>query len=528
MTKNDDHYYKLLLYIAIAISVGYIISFAIINFCGFNGFCTADMYEDTYVSKLIWEQKTLFPTGWVFGNQLYVITTPVLAAVFYGATGSINLSMAMATTVMTFLIIISFFWMIRPFVTKKIAVFGVLALLSCVICPYAVETLEGQIFYVMASYYAAYLITLCVVFGDYARAVTDLSRRFFTIAFFLSIALSFCTGMQSIRQTAIMIAPLLLFETLRIIRMAVGSKNFRPLLSVRVLTVVSANIAGLITAKLMHIPSVSIYGDVAFAFGNISERLATDARAIFAVTGLKYLWNDSQNIFLGIFAALLIITVLYAIIRIFRERNIADEGLTIYSELCILSLIVVLAANLVMDLSMRSLYLFVWFPLAAVSVCILLNHTHGAKLKAIAGALCIFAVINLCFSYLPCIYTALSPDLSTKKQISDYLCENDYEILYGDWNTVTSIAVYSDGEVTAASWHQEPLSILKYINPQDLYSESDNDNAAYLITRGEKDYFLAAAQSVNAKLTLKATFDSDAYEVYESSKQLMHFEDDAD
>lgn len=528
MTKYDDRNYKLLLYVAIAISVGYLITFAVINFCGFKCYCTADVYEDTYIAKLMWEQKTLFPIDWVFGNQLYVITTPVLAAVFYGITGSMNLSMAIATTVMTILIIISFFWMVSPFVSRKIAVFGILTLLSCVIGPFVAATIEGQIFYLMASYYAAYLITICVVFGDYARGATDHSHRFFTIAFFLSVALSFCTGMQSIRQTAIMTVPLLAFEALRLIRMAAGKKDLRLLLSVRVLAVAIANVAGLVTAKLMHIPNVSIYGDVAVSLGNIGEKLSTDLRALGSITGIKYLWNEDQNILLAIFAMLLIIVVLYVIIRLLKKRNIMDDGLAIYSILFALSMLFVLAVNLVMDISLRSIYLFVWYPLAAVSVCVLLKYISGAKRVIAAGVLCVFAVLNLCFSYLPCAYEAFLPNSSIEKQVCDYLCENDYEIIYGQWNTAATIATYSDGEVTAASWNIEPLCILEYINPQDLYSEEDNDKAAYIVLPGEKDAFLAYAQSVNAEVTEKTSFSSGNCLLYESSKQLMHFEDDAD
>jgi hypothetical protein len=528
LTKHRDRNYKFLLYAAIAIATGYIIAFAIINFFGFTDFCTADMYEDTYIAKLIWEQKTLFPSGWVFGNQLYVIATPVLAAAFYGLTGSMNLSMAFATTVMTILIIISFFWMIHPFVNKKIAVFGVLTLLSCVIGPFIAETIEGQIFYLMASYYAAYLITLCIVFGDYARGATDHSRRFLTVSFILGLVLCFCTGMQSLRQTAIMIVPLLGFEALRLISMAAGKKDLRPLLSVRVLAMAVANVAGLVTAKLMHIPSVSIYGDVAVSLGNIGEKLSTDARALGSITGIKYLWNENQNILLGIFAVLLIIVVLYAFIRSLRKSNIMDDGLAIYCALFTLSMLSVLAVNLVMDISLRSIYLFVWYPLAAVSVCVLLKYTRGAKRMIAAGILCVFAVLNLCFSYLPCIYKTFSPNCSTEKQICEYLCENDYELIYGQWITVANVAAFSDGEIAAGSWHLKPLCILEYINPQDLYSEEDNDKAAYLVVQREEDEFLAYAQSVNAEVTAKTSFSSGNCILYESSKQLMHFDNSVD
>ena len=80
----------------------------IINFQGFPRYCDTDMYSDTLVAKLMWEQKTLFPQNWVFGNQFYVIATPVLCALFYGVTGNLNFSMGLAFTVMGLLILVSF------------------------------------------------------------------------------------------------------------------------------------------------------------------------------------------------------------------------------------------------------------------------------------------------------------------------------------------------------------------------------------------------------------------------------------
>ena len=41
----------------------YLVAFGIINFAGFARFCTTDMYEDTLIARLMWEQKTLFPKG---------------------------------------------------------------------------------------------------------------------------------------------------------------------------------------------------------------------------------------------------------------------------------------------------------------------------------------------------------------------------------------------------------------------------------------------------------------------------------
>ena len=150
--------------------------FAIVNFAGFAYFCNADMYEDTLVARLMWEQKTLFPENYIFGNQYYVIATPVFAALFYGLTGSMNTAMALATTLMSLLIVLSLGWMIKPYIKSRSARLAVLlTLAAAVYVPHILETDEGQLFFVMASYYACYLITFFFLAGDYVRARTDSS-----------------------------------------------------------------------------------------------------------------------------------------------------------------------------------------------------------------------------------------------------------------------------------------------------------------------------------------------------------------
>ena len=64
----------------------FLLSFLIINFKLFPEFCDSDMFVDLYPARLMWEQKKLFPEGWVFGNQYFVIASPVWTAFFYGLT----------------------------------------------------------------------------------------------------------------------------------------------------------------------------------------------------------------------------------------------------------------------------------------------------------------------------------------------------------------------------------------------------------------------------------------------------------
>ena len=136
--------------LAILVMACYFAVFAVINFKCFARFCEQDMYADTLVAMMMWEQKSLFPLGYVFGNQLYVVATPVLAALFYGLTGSPNTAMALATTVMSVLIMLSFFWLLRPAVKRGISLAcAMLMLVACAFGDKLVNQEMGQLLFIL-------------------------------------------------------------------------------------------------------------------------------------------------------------------------------------------------------------------------------------------------------------------------------------------------------------------------------------------------------------------------------------------
>lgn len=189
----------------------YLTTYAVINVFGFPLFADADMYTDTLVARLMWEQKTLFPNGWIFGNQFYIASTPVLAALFYGLVSNTNTAMILATSCMGLFLILSFSYCVRSFVKGILpCLIGLLALMAAIFAPDFPRTPCAQLFFLQASYYSCYLITFFVVVGDYARAFQSPQLRL--APWLLSCTLSFAMGMQSLRQTVAMALPIVAYE----------------------------------------------------------------------------------------------------------------------------------------------------------------------------------------------------------------------------------------------------------------------------------------------------------------------------
>ena len=505
--------------LTILVMACYFAVFAVINFKCFARFCEQDMYADTLVAMMMWEQKSLFPLGYVFGNQLYVVATPVLAALFYGFTGSPNTAMALATTVMSALIMLSFFWMLRPFVKRSLSLScAALMLAACAFGDKLANQEMGQLLFLLCSYYACYLITLFVVLGDYMRSVTEPGLR--PLPLVLSLLLCFATGMQSLRQTCIMVLPILAFEGLQLLLgfRAQGRAAFQerkmPLL--RTLAYAGANVAGLLFVKLFSVHQYTIFDS---APAGLSQRLADIYVAFRDVAGFG--WAGPEHPFFTLLLAFQLALLFGALFLQLRQLR-SGEALAQQWWLLLISIGAVTAAALFTSLQIRAVYLFTYYPLLALSAALVLEQAGPRLRRTMALALCLLSLTNLYGSYIPSIRSALAPQENPQEQISQWAVENGYELVYGGHSAVApGIAAYSDGALVAGCWDEEIMFKAKpYLNVQNIYSLEDVERAIFVFLPRELEYAHEAAANAGAELSFQGQYGE--FSVYTSTVQLMY------
>lgn len=505
--------------LALLVMACYLAVFAVVNFKCFARFCEQDMYADTLVARLMWEQKTLFPLGYVFGNQLYVVATPVLSALFYGLTGSPNTAMALATTVMSSLILLSLFWLLRPVVRRGLSLAcAMLMLVACAFGDKLVNQEMGQLLFVLCSYYACYLITLFVVMGDYTRSMTDPRPR--PLPLVLSLLLCFATGMQSLRQTCIMVLPILAFEGLQQLlgfaQQGRAAFHRRKMPLIRALAYAAANLAGVLFVKLFPVHQYTIFDAAPASF---SQRLADIYVAFRDVAGFG--WAGPEHPFFTLLLAFQLALLFGALalqLRQIRRRNALSD----LWWLLLISIAAVTAAALVASLQLRAVYLFMYYPLLALSAALVLERGKPRLRRFVALALCLLSLGNLYCSYIPSIRSALAPREEPLEQISAWAVENGYELVYGGHASVApGIAAYSDGALVAGCWDEAVmLKSKEYLNIQNVYSLEDVERAIFVFTPDELDYAHEAAVNAGAVLTFHGQYGE--LSVYTSTVQLMY------
>lgn len=496
--------------------------FFVINVWGFQDFCNSDVYADMQVAQRMWEQKTLFPDGWIFGNQYYVLATPVLAALFYGLTGNMTLAMTAATTTMTVLILWAFLWMIRPFVSDRALRYtGILLMITSIIAPWGPYSVNAMLFFLQASFYACYLITLFVVYGDYGRAHRGCAKR---SSWILSLILCFAMGMQSLRQTVVMVLPVLCCEVLRYLRnWLTGKKGICHAGGIRALSYGVANVAGHVIMNHLHVANASIYGSMrVVSLSEIPQRLLPARDAFYEVTGLDYVLQGNSSKVLAACIVCMILIVLAAAFLWLRQIRRQEEGVMLYWLLGMVGLVGVTLSTLVLDVTPRGIYLFLWFPLVAFSGILILQKVSVPWRQLAICFLCVLNLVNLWVCYKPYVDIALSGERNDAQQLCDWAVENGYQYVYGDyWGAAPEIAVYSNGALEAGCWHTaENVYQAELANtPQDIYGEEENEKAIYVFTSDDE----STGQQVAAerKVTLEKLAQFGDLRVYRASEPLM-------
>ena len=505
--------------------LAYLAVFTRIDFRGFARLCTSDMYEDTLVARLMWEQKTLFPKNYLFGNQFYVAATPVLSALFYGLTGSMNRAMAWATLCMSVFLLLSMEWMLRPYIRRpSIRTAVLLVFMASIFGPYSVFREDGQqLFFAMCSFYACYLISFFVVLGDYARARESEALRL--PALLLSLFLCFCTGMQSLRQTCVLILPLLCYEGLAALYRLIKKQPLYPagrrMRLRRALGYTAANLAGLVFIRLLPVRRHEIYGGASiFSGASLSDKLRDLHTALITVTGYEATrYGESRVFFILMFLALTLL-VLGAVYLFLRKRRGA-KGVGCFWLVAALGCLAVIAASFFTSVQLRPIYLFLYYTLPALSFALIAERAGPKLLAGLAAFFCVLSAANLYFSYKDDLRIALSDEPAPARQIADWAVENGYELVYGNQSmSAPDVAAYSDGKLIAGCWQDDFLfKISPHINIRDVYHIADYERAVFVFFEKEVPGMLAETSANGTEMTLQGQYDY--YSVYTASQQCL-------
>lgn len=498
-----------------------------------------DIYNDINYAKEAWKAKSIFPKDWIFGNQTYVVATPVLAALFYGIIGNGFTAMAIASCIMTVLIVLTYDWMTRTLFSYNERMAGFLFLIGVLLLKAHVATSQQgiQAFFTMASYYACYLINAFIVYGCYIRLRKGEFLGKHIAMSVIGIALSFGTGMQSLRQTAVMALPLVACEILMIIIYSIRDKKFAISSSTLFSAIVFvSNIAGLIAMKFIEINQNSIYGTTAFV-KSLKEFLKKgffNVEYVVLTFGLDSLELRVRLVVSTVFLLIILIGFILCVKDFFKNKCI-DQGRFTLVMLLTLGCVSVFAAGVLTDVVNRALYYFMIYPLLAVCVSYIIVKYPG-KRKAFFSIIAVFAAGMIAFRTVGTVGEIKNgkDENSTAHQIANYMLDNGYDTIYsvfglsGIMDGAEDIIVASGDKIHLVQYKRvdrsKPMKPVEYLCVKDGYKQWDNEKSLYLLREWELPKVRELAEKYGVEMTKQAQFGEGLY-LYSMSENLCVYTD---
>lgn len=510
-----------------------------INFSINPEYYDGDIYNDINYAKEAWKAKSLFLKDWIFGNQTYVVATPVLAALFYGITGNGFTAMAIASCIMTVLTLLTYDWMTRTLFSYNERTAGFLFMIGFLLLKAHVATSQQgiQAFFTMASYYACYLINAFIVYGCYVRIRQGKFTGKHIIPAIIGAALSFGTGMQSLRQTAVMALPLVACEVLLIIIYSAKDKRFAISYSTLFSAIVFiANIAGLVAMRFIEINQNSIYGTTAFvsSFKDFFRKLFLNMESVALTFGLDAL-ELRMRLVASIPFLLIILIGFILCVKDYIKNKCNEQGRFVLVMLLTLGCVSVFAAGVLTDVVNRALYYFMIYPLLAVCVSYIIVKFEK-KRDVLFAVVAVFTAGMIIFRTAGAVeeIKAGKDKNSTAHQIANYMLDNGYDTIYsvfglsGVMDGAENVVVASGDKIHIVQFKNvdssKPMKPVEYLCVKDGYKQWDNSKSLYLLRDHELPKVKKIAEKYDVTMAEKARF-GDGLFLYSMSENICIYTD---
>lgn len=411
-----------------------------------------DCYTYAYEGRLMFEARSFFPENWIFSNQFHIVSSPNLAALFYGLTKDSVSAMAFASSLSILLVLLSFLWCFKPFVEKQALWAGALCILGGVILGTdAALYISGlQVLYTMCSYYACYLIGILLTLGIWIRLRLGKHVSFWLIL--LDLLLNFALGMQSLREMLVLVIPLFMTEFLFSFypyekgkaRLHLSSLSFLFLWGV-----FAFELAGHFYMNSLHIPSTPNIGDLALDIlpSHVFPNFWASTKNLLRISGLSLAMDGIKYLPLSICALSIVAAVFFALFLIFKNRDRSPLAMSIVFSL--LSILCVYGIG-IFFMRTRDIYFFVYWLLASLSIVYLLNQEKFRLKNTVFAALTAICCINYCFSFIP-DFIDNNKNHNKLESFAQSLADNGVRVIYMDGMPVIAAASH-DRIVSQSYW----------------------------------------------------------------------------
>lgn len=522
-----------LLFIVVSVLILiYIGIFSYLNMAKYTQHVDSDIAVDAMLAREIWVEKDLTPSNWISSTERLVIGVPMLSAVFYGISGSMVFSMGLACVIVGLLFLAAITFTLRK---CKISWLGV-ATAVLAICALPINGLRNEdqmvpfvtlLWFLFADYYALHSICLFLSIAFYIHLVqhTEQKHKAFPVLTIWGVLVCLCGGLAlgGMRCLQVVALPLAVWE---IILLFMESRRFTSKLSKNRMIAAAFIFSLTFVACLAKLYPTNV--DYPMYFQNAAEmvtrltlRIPATILECLGIAGNCTLTSFSALMQMGILAVVAL--TIYGLIYLLRKSTgICREQRLLIGGLSVSFLLTVFIETVTTAELAHNYFFMVWFVIIATIAALVSNFEKTAPFfgRLIVICVCIFAVLNIGYTYADCITT--TDNLQEYEEVIDYMNAQDIDYGYAEFWDASRICIMTDGDITMGhSYQMEELGMYWWTTSTKWYVPSlpEDMKTAYVVKVADKEGFEAQFEDP-AAVTLG--FENQRFAVYISNKNFVH------
>lgn len=451
----------------------------ITNLFHYNYKMNSDIASEAILGKMIWESGQILPKGWYGSNEVRILCAPDLAALIYGITHDMNLSMGIACCAMTALVLASIVFFAKTMgMGRK---YRLLMAFLCLMIPSGFTSLELTCLF--ASYYAVHVIALFSTMAVYGRWIkTGAAGRMGVI---LCGLLALCLGVQGVRGILVTYGPLFGMELIRHLYLSYSRQKRKK----------SDWLISLWAAALLFLSFLGTLAPISIGQG-FSRNIRNGFTKLLTVVipdmgkavGFSYT-GTLGKICLGILLLISAAVLGEILLRMLQRKQIRAEE-WVYLIVCSSPVVTALIVAFTTVESSERYYFILVFMIAYGVVLAYLQS--GFKVQTAAAAVMLtLAVVNFSGVYLP-VLSSQDPAASELLDAVCFLKEKGYSRGYAGFENANAMTVLSNGAVQVAPVASvSRMDICKWLSSTDWYVPNVpfEEATAYIITEAEMEEF---------------------------------------
>lgn len=457
--------------------------FVYINLVQYKLGLNADVAAEGLLARVIWESKEWLPKEWYWGNELRIISTPNFAALFYGMSKNICLSMGISCIIAGAFVMGGAYYLCQSLdfsMTQKL-----LLLFLIMMLPNNKSMIE--LLFIYASYYAFHVGTYFITLAIYLKMLKKKKVKKIIIA--ITCLLHFLIGMQGVRGLLMITGPLMAVEILRRIYLWWISKEWNEGSNFITGFVLILNIVEYIGGKFPQSVGHPLSRNIRKAPQKLFEIVLPNFLNTFEWKNITVI----EKIALTVGLCLMIYVAINVVMKGIGKKEIEKDD-WIFMNFFV-SLLLTLAALTFTTVESSSRYFLVVYFAMAMSLAMLLKKENFILKSSLAFVIIVLFAANSYRIYYPSL-TDKSLENDTYVQMGEYLLEEGYERAYSSFDVSNTMTVFNDGKIQVSPVNSfSEMDVCKCLASRKWYVPNvpKESKTAYIVSdykMGEMEEFL--------------------------------------